>query len=156
MPIDTNQHNPTKIIEGCQVIIEISTDKKNSCSQKCSYAMWLNWERESGIPSIVPPCGKGIYIRWQHLIFFYLCTWFSCIKRIGQSCICWAVAVPNTEQIVKRWPSVAYIFRSTTSLSDIFEVDFIVGSTVFRLSARYWGELRPDSNYRQYYPRVIL
>ena len=39
----------------------------------------------------MPPCGKGIYIRWQHLIFFYLCTWFSCIKKIGQSCICWAV-----------------------------------------------------------------
>ena len=39
----------------------------------------------------VPPCGKGIYIRWQHLIFFYLCTWFGCIKKIGQSCICWAV-----------------------------------------------------------------
>ena len=27
MPIDTNQHNPAKIIDGCQVIIEISTDK---------------------------------------------------------------------------------------------------------------------------------
>ena len=39
----------------------------------------------------VPPCGKGIYIRWQHLIFFYLCTWFSCTKKIGQSCIFWAV-----------------------------------------------------------------
>ena len=38
----------------------------------------------------VPPCCKGIYIRW-HLIFFYLCTWFSCIKKIGQSCICWTV-----------------------------------------------------------------
>ena len=28
MPVDTNQHNPTKIIDGCQVVIEISTDKK--------------------------------------------------------------------------------------------------------------------------------
>ena len=28
MPIDTNQHNPTKIIDGCQVLKEISTDKK--------------------------------------------------------------------------------------------------------------------------------
>ena len=67
MPIDTNQHNPTKIIDGCQVIIEISTEK-NSCCQKCSYAIMLNWGRGSGIPSIVPPCGKGIYIRWQHLM----------------------------------------------------------------------------------------
>ena len=28
MPIDTNQHNPTKIIDGCQVRMEISTNKK--------------------------------------------------------------------------------------------------------------------------------
>ena len=28
MPIDINQHNPTKIIDGCKVIIDISTDKK--------------------------------------------------------------------------------------------------------------------------------
>ena len=28
MPIDTNQQNPTKIIDGCQVIIEVSTAKK--------------------------------------------------------------------------------------------------------------------------------
>ena len=41
MPISTNQHNPTKIIDGCQVITEILADTKNSCSQKCSYAIWL-------------------------------------------------------------------------------------------------------------------
>ena len=28
MTIDTNQHNPTKIIDGCQVITEILADKK--------------------------------------------------------------------------------------------------------------------------------
>ena len=28
MPIDTNIHNPTKIIEGCQVIVKILADKK--------------------------------------------------------------------------------------------------------------------------------
>ena len=39
----------------------------------------------------LPPCGKGIYTRWQHLIFFYLCTWLSCVKKIGQSYICCAV-----------------------------------------------------------------
>ena len=27
-------------------------------------------EKETGIPFSVPPCGKGIHIRWQHLIFF--------------------------------------------------------------------------------------
>ena len=37
--------------------------------------------------------------------FFYLCTWFSYIKKIGQSCICicWAVALPSTEQIDNIW-----------------------------------------------------
>ena len=33
MPIDTNQHNPTKIIDGCQVINEISTAKKTAVSK---------------------------------------------------------------------------------------------------------------------------
>ena len=28
MPIDINQHNPTKIIDGCQEIIKILGDKK--------------------------------------------------------------------------------------------------------------------------------
>ena len=90
MPIDTNQHIPTKIIDACQVIIEISTDKKRGVAkmQLCNMA---ELRKRSGIPSIVPHFGKGIYIRWQDLIFFYLCTWFSCIKKIGQSCICWAV-----------------------------------------------------------------
>ena len=30
MPIDTNQHNSTKIIDGCQEIIKILTDKKTA------------------------------------------------------------------------------------------------------------------------------
>ena len=33
MPIDTNQHNPTKIIEGCQEIIKILADKKTAVAQ---------------------------------------------------------------------------------------------------------------------------
>ena len=33
---------------------------------------------------------RGIYIRWQHLIFFYA-QQFSCIKKIGESWVCWAV-----------------------------------------------------------------
>ena len=30
---DTNQHNPTKIIDGCQVRMEISTDKKTAVAK---------------------------------------------------------------------------------------------------------------------------
>ena len=30
MPIDTNQHNLTKIIDGCQEIIKILADKKKT------------------------------------------------------------------------------------------------------------------------------
>ena len=52
MPIDTNQHNPTKIIDGCQVSMEISTDKKTDVAKKSSYAICLNYERGSGIPSM--------------------------------------------------------------------------------------------------------
>ena len=33
MPIDTNQHNPIKIIEGCQEIITILADKKTAVAQ---------------------------------------------------------------------------------------------------------------------------
>ena len=46
MTIDTNQHNTTKIIDGCQEIIKILADKKNSCSPKCSYAIWAEIEKE--------------------------------------------------------------------------------------------------------------
>ena len=40
LPIDTNQHNPTKINDGCQVVIEISTDKKTAAAkmQLCNMA----------------------------------------------------------------------------------------------------------------------
>ena len=33
MPIDTNQHYPTKMIEGCQEIIKILADKKPAVAQ---------------------------------------------------------------------------------------------------------------------------
>ena len=36
MPIDTNQHNPTKIIDGCQVLKEISTDKKTAVAKNAA------------------------------------------------------------------------------------------------------------------------
>ena len=39
MTIDTNQHTPTKIIDGCQEIIKISADKrKQSKMQLCNMA----------------------------------------------------------------------------------------------------------------------
>ena len=40
MPIDTNQHNPTKIIDGIQVRNESSTDKKTAVTkmQLCNMA----------------------------------------------------------------------------------------------------------------------
>ena len=41
MPIDTNQHNPTKIIDGCQVLKEISTDKKTAVAKNA--AMQYGW-----------------------------------------------------------------------------------------------------------------
>ena len=41
IPVDTNQHNLTKIIDECQGLKEILADI-NSCDQNCSYAKWLN------------------------------------------------------------------------------------------------------------------
>ena len=61
-------------------IIQFSTTAKRLPSQ---YG-W-KWERSCGIPCNVPPCGQGIYIRWQQLIF-NLFTFFICIKKTVQSC----------------------------------------------------------------------
>ena len=36
MPIDTNQHSPTKIIDGCQDIIKILADKKTDVAQNAA------------------------------------------------------------------------------------------------------------------------
>ena len=36
IPIGTNQHNPTKIIDGCQGIIEILADKKTAVAKNAS------------------------------------------------------------------------------------------------------------------------
>ena len=100
-PIDTNQHNPTKIIDGCQVISKILADKKNSYSQKCNYAIWLKLRKRKWISQHVPPSDKGIYIRWQHLIFLFMYMvqlykedW-TILRMLG----CRAVALPTTEQI---------------------------------------------------------
>ena len=40
-PIDTNQHNPTKITDVCQVLKEISTDKKTAVAKNA--AMQYGW-----------------------------------------------------------------------------------------------------------------
>ena len=68
IPIDTNQHNPTKIIDGCQELKEILADI-NSCDQNCSYAKWLNWERGKWNPWCHLVAGE-FSIRWQHLISY--------------------------------------------------------------------------------------
>ena len=90
MPIDTNQHNPTKIIDGCQIRMEISMDKKTAVAKNEAMQNGSIEKEEMEFPACAT-LWQGIYIRWQHLIFFYLCTCFSCIKKIGQSCVCWAV-----------------------------------------------------------------
>ena len=69
MPIDTNQHTPTKIIDGCHEIIKILADKKTAVAQHAAMQYGWNWERGSGIPSVCHLVARGIYIRWQHLIF---------------------------------------------------------------------------------------
>ena len=50
MPIDTNQHNPTKIIDGCQEIIKIIADKKTTVAQHAAMQYGWNWEEEVEFP----------------------------------------------------------------------------------------------------------
>ena len=50
MPIDTNQHNPTKIIDVCQVIIEISTDKKTAVAKNAAMHYGLIEKEEVEFP----------------------------------------------------------------------------------------------------------
>ena len=42
MPIDTNQQNPTKIIDGCQEIIKILADKKTAVAQHAAMQYGCN------------------------------------------------------------------------------------------------------------------
>ena len=104
MPTDTNQHNPTKIIDGCQVLKEISADI-NSCGQKMKLCNMAELRKRKWNSQCCATLWQGeFYIRWQHLILIILlCTQFSCIKKTGQYCICcccWAIALPSTKQIV--------------------------------------------------------
>ena len=47
MPIDTNQHNPTKIIDECQFITEISRDKKTAVAKNAAMQYgWIEKEEE--------------------------------------------------------------------------------------------------------------
>ena len=41
MPVDAKQHNPTKIIDGCQEIIKILADKKTAVTQHAAMQIWL-------------------------------------------------------------------------------------------------------------------
>ena len=104
MPIDTNQHNPTKIIDGCQVIIKILADKKQLLP-KMRYTIWLKLRKRKRNSQHVPPCGKGIYMRWQHLIFFLFMYMVQLYKdwEILHMLGCRAVALPSTKQIVRNF-----------------------------------------------------
>ena len=69
-------------------------------------------EKEEVESQHVPPCGKGIYIRWQHLIFLFMYIvqlykedW-TILRMLG----CRAVALPNSEQIVEISHSVMLMY----------------------------------------------
>ena len=59
--------------------------------------IWHHWVRGCGIPCIVH-CGKGIYIRWQHLIPYLT----DIVQLFKEYCIilqiCWAVGPCSPEQ----------------------------------------------------------
>ena len=87
-----------KIIDGCQGIIDILADKKNSCSQKCSYAIWLKLRKRKWNSQHVPPCGKGLHkvAAPYFLIYLHRSEDWGILHMLG----CWVVALPSTKQIV--------------------------------------------------------
>ena len=54
----------------------------------------------------MPPCGKGIYIEWQHLIFLfmYMVQLYKEDWTILHILGCQAIALPSTKQIARRDP----------------------------------------------------
>ena len=57
IPIDTNQHNPTKKIDGCQGLKGILTYITAVTKTAAMQHGWI--EKEQG-KSLVPPCGRGV------------------------------------------------------------------------------------------------
>ena len=100
MPIDTKQHNPTKIIDGCQVLKEISTDKKQllpkmqlcnmaelrqrKWNSQCCATLW-----QGNLHKVPAPYFCFIYI-------VQLCKDWGIVHMLG----CQATALCSTEQIV--------------------------------------------------------
>ena len=77
IPIDTNQVNPTKIIDGWQVLkVDISRNQQLLPQmQLCKMAELIE---EEEVESLVPSCAREFNIRWQQLILF----WFMYIVQL--------------------------------------------------------------------------
>ena len=101
MPIDTSQHNPTKIIDGCKVIIKISTDKKQllpkmqpcnmaelrkrKCNSQCCATLW-----QGNLHKVATP----YFLLFMYMVQLYK-DW-TILHMLG----CQALALPSTKQIV--------------------------------------------------------
>ena len=84
------QRPPQYQVNSFQIVCTVlALDSWRYCptsSSQC-FPIWLHWIRGCGIPCDMPPCGKGINLGWQHLIFHLtLFTLFNCIKKIVQFC----------------------------------------------------------------------
>ena len=98
--IDTKQHNPTKIIDGCQGLKEILTDI--TAVVKIA-AMQHGWIEKGEVESPMPSCGRGVSYKVAAPYFsiimyiFQLCTedW-TILPMLG----CQAIALSSTERIV--------------------------------------------------------
>ena len=100
IPIDTNQVNPTKRINGWQVLkVDISRYKQLILKMQVCKMAGLRKRKRKG-NSMHHLVAREFNIRWDTLFCSDLCTYFSCEKKIGQSCKFWAVALPSTEQII--------------------------------------------------------
>ena len=111
MPIDTNQHNPTKIIDECQVIIEISTDKKTAVTKNAAMQYGRIEKEEVEFSACVTLWQGNLHkvAARYFLLFMYM---VQCIKKIGQSCI---VGLSGRNSPQYRADSYKYILKSGSS-----------------------------------------
>ena len=102
MPIDTNQHNPTKIIDGCKVLKEISTDKKTAVAKRelCNMAELRKRKWNSQCCATLWQ-GNLHKVAASYFCFMYIVQLYKEDWGILHILGCWAIALPRPEQTVK-------------------------------------------------------
>ena len=99
IPIDTNQHNPTKIIDGCQVL-KGDFRRYRQLWPKMQLCKMAELRKRKWNPRYHLVAGE-FSIRWQHLITFimYIVQLYKEDWAILHMLGCQAIALLHTKQI---------------------------------------------------------